>query len=183
MNKSLEKLATATFLIVLVCICPSLAQTKKSAKATKTKSKSTKIISAENPVKTSLARSENDSGIITAANGPTPIVTDSGLVITVTRSSMGTQLKMGDNVIVNYSVLLENGEKFDSSFDRNTPFSFPIGEGMVIKGWDEAMLKLRVGDRATIIIPNQLGFGARGLGKLVPPFTNLIVVVEVVGVK
>jgi FKBP-type peptidyl-prolyl cis-trans isomerase len=74
--------------------------------------------------------------------------------------------------------------KFDSSLDRNEPITFPLGAGRVIKGWDEGLQKLRVGDRATLIIPSQLGYGVRGTPDgTIPPNATLIFIVEVVGVK
>ena len=111
------------------------------------------------------------------------VTTVSGLTYIVTQAGTGAQLKAGDNVIINYTGLLTNGVKFDSSLDRNEPFSFPLGAGKVIKGWDEGVQKLRVGDRATLIIPPALGYGARGAGGVIPPDATLIFIVEVMGVQ
>lgn len=111
------------------------------------------------------------------------VTTASGLSYIVTQRGDGAQLKAGDNVIVHYTGLLTSGVKFDSSLDRNEPFSFSLGAGRVIKGWDEGIQKLRVGDRATFFIPPQLGYGSRGAGGVIPPDATLIFIVEVVGVK
>lgn len=111
------------------------------------------------------------------------VTTASGLSYIITQSGTGTPLKAGDTVIVHYTGLLTNGQKFDSSLDRNQPLSFPLGAGKVIKGWDEGLQKLRVGDRATLFIPPQLGYGARGAGGVIPPNATLIFIVEVVGIK
>jgi peptidylprolyl isomerase len=73
--------------------------------------------------------------------------------------------------------------KFDSSLDRGEPIAFPLGQGRVIKGWDEGVAKLRVGDQATLIIPPQLGYGAKGAGGVIPPDATLIFIIEVVDVK
>jgi FKBP-type peptidyl-prolyl cis-trans isomerase len=74
--------------------------------------------------------------------------------------------------------------KFDSSLDRSEPISFPLGAGKVIKGWDEGIAKLRVGDKAMLIIPPQLGYGAKGAGNgEIPPNATLIFIVELVGVN
>lgn len=116
-------------------------------------------------------------------NNQTAITTESGLTYIVTKRGDGAQIKAGDNVIVNYTGLLTNGTKFDSSLDRNEPFSFPVGAGKVIKGWDEGLQKLRVGDHATLIIPAAIGYGARGAGGVIPPGATLIFIIEVVGVK
>jgi FKBP-type peptidyl-prolyl cis-trans isomerase len=120
-------------------------------------------------------------------SAPCPVslakTTSSGLTYMVTRHGTGQQLKAGDTVIVQYTGLLTNGTKFDSSLDRNQPFEFPLGAGRVIKGWDEGVVQLRVGDQATLIIPPQLGYGARGAGGVIPPDATLIFIVEVVGIK
>jgi peptidylprolyl isomerase len=114
------------------------------------------------------------SAAATTATGLTYIITDHGT---------GAQFKAGDTVIVNYTGMLTNGVKFDSSLDRNQPFSFELGAGRVIKGWDEGIQKMRVGDRATLIIPPQLGYGARGAGEDIPPNATLIFIVEAIGVQ
>ena len=111
------------------------------------------------------------------------ITTESGLTYIITKKGAGAQLKAGDNIIVNYTGLLTNGAKFDSSLDRGEPFSFPLGAGRVIKGWDEGFSKLKVGDHATLIIPPSIGYGARGAGGVIPPDATLIFIVEVIGVK
>lgn len=109
--------------------------------------------------------------------------TDSGLTYIITQPGSGEQLKAGQTVTVNYTGLLTNGFKFDSSVDRNEPFSFPLGAGRVIKGWDEGIQKLRVGDRAILIIPPQLAYGERGAGADIAPNSTLIFTVDVISVK
>jgi peptidylprolyl isomerase len=93
----------------------------------------------------------------------------------------------GRTVVVNYTGWLYNngakGKKFDSSFDRNEPFSFKLGGGQVIKGWDEGVPGMRVGGKRTLIIPPGLGYGARGAGGDIPPFATLIFEVELVRVE
>jgi FKBP-type peptidyl-prolyl cis-trans isomerase len=113
----------------------------------------------------------------------TAVTTVSGLTYIVTKKGEGAQLKAGDNIIVNYTGLLTNGAKFDSSLDRGEPFSFPLGAGKVIKGWDEGFQKLKVGDHATLIIPSTIAYGERGAGGVIPPGATLIFIVEVIGVK
>lgn len=109
--------------------------------------------------------------------------TATGLTYMVTKQGTGQQLKAGDMVIVNYTGLLTSGMKFDSSLDRGQPFTFRLGAGQVIKGWDEGVAKLRVGDHATLVIPPQIGYGARGAGGVIPPDATLIFIVEVLGVR
>ena len=109
--------------------------------------------------------------------------TPSGLIYVVTRRSEGRNPRPGETVIVNYTGLLTNGLKFDSSLDRGQPFKFKLGLGRVIKGWDEGIAKLRVGEQATLVIPSQLGYGPRGAGGVIPPDATLIFVVELVGIE
>lgn len=111
------------------------------------------------------------------------ITTASGLTYIVTRRSQERQPQPGDTVQVNYTGLLGSGVKFDSSLDRGKPFEFPLGKGRVIKGWDEGIAKLRVGEQATLIIPPQIGYGERGAGGVIPPNATLIFLVELVGIK
>jgi peptidylprolyl isomerase len=111
------------------------------------------------------------------------VTTESGLTYIITKNGDGEAIKQGDNVIVNYTGLLTNGAMFDSSITRNDPFSFLVGAGMVIKGWDEGLQVLRIGDHATLIIPPEIGYGASGAGGVIPPNATLIFIIEVLGVK
>ncbi|HEV7684134.1 MAG TPA: FKBP-type peptidyl-prolyl cis-trans isomerase [Pyrinomonadaceae bacterium] len=117
------------------------------------------------------------------ANAITMTKTPSGLVYVITRRSTGQAPQPGQTVIVNYTGLLGSGMKFDSSLDRGQPLKFKLGEGRVIKGWDEGIAKLRVGEQATLIIPPQLGYGTRGAGGVIPPDATLIFIVELMGVE
>jgi peptidylprolyl isomerase len=111
------------------------------------------------------------------------ITTPSGLTYLVTKKGTGRQLKAGDMVVVNYTGMLTNGVKFDSSHDRNEPIAFKLGTGRVIKGWDEGLAKLRVGDHAILVIPGKLAYGPKGVPDVIPPDSTLIFVIEVVDVK
>lgn len=111
------------------------------------------------------------------------VTTDSGLTYIVTKQGDGEQVKSGQTVVVNYTGLLTNGALFDSSVTRNDPFSFPVGAGMVIRGWDEGLQQLRVGDHATLIIPPEIGYGASGAGGVIPPNATLIFIIEVLGTE
>ena len=111
------------------------------------------------------------------------VTTPSGLTYLVTKKGTGPQLKAGDTVILNYTGTLTNGVKFDSSYDRNKPLAFQLGAGRVIKGYDEGVSKLRVGDQAILVIPGKLGYGPKGIPNVIPPDSTLIFIVEVVDVK
>ena len=113
---------------------------------------------------------------------PAAITTPSGLTYLITKKGTGPRPKKGDTVIIHYTGMLTNGVKFDSSRDRKA-LSFKLGVGQVIKGWDEGVAKLRVGDHAILVIPSKLAYGAKGAGDVIPPDSNLIFVVEIVDVK
>ncbi len=104
--------------------------------------------------------------------------TDSGLEYVITEKGRGVLATAGSRVKVHYTGKLEDGTKFDSSLDRNEPFVFELGAGMVIKGWDEGFTLLHVGDKATLKIPPHLGYGERGAGSVIPPNATLIFEVE-----
>ena len=111
--------------------------------------------------------------------------TASGLQFEDTIVGDGAEAAPGSNVTVHYTGWLyqdgEQGAKFDSSKDRDEPFIFPLGAGMVIKGWDEGVQGMKVGGRRILIIPASLGYGARGAGGVIPPNATLKFEVELLG--
>jgi|TARA_B110000305_G_scaffold81185_1_gene91379 peptidyl-prolyl cis-trans isomerase A (cyclophilin A) len=110
-------------------------------------------------------------------------VTASGLSYKMIKIGNGIQAEKGKTVSVHYTGKLIDGTKFDSSYDRNEPIEFPLGEGRVIPGWDEGIALLKVGDKATFIIPSNLAYGERGAGGVIPPNATLIFDVELMDVK
>jgi peptidyl-prolyl cis-trans isomerase A (cyclophilin A) len=109
--------------------------------------------------------------------------TASGLYYEITEAGSGAKPKRGQTVSVHYAGYLLNGQKFDSSFDRNQPIQVAIGTGQVIAGWDEGIMLLNEGAKAKFIIPPQLGYGAQGAGGVIPPNATLIFEVQLVKVQ
>src|SRR5437660_1391554 len=102
------------------------------------------------------------------------ITTASGLQYEDLTEGTGQQAKAGDSVRVHYTGWLTDGTKFDSSLDRGSPFSFKLGAGQVIKGWDEGVAGMKVGGKRKLNIPAALGYGSRGAGAVIPPNAELI---------
>lgn len=118
------------------------------------------------------------------ANAQETVTTDSGLSYIDTKEGAGAAAKAGQNAVVHYTGwLYENGEKgkkFDSSVDRGRPFSFPLGGGRMIRGWDEGVAGMRPGGKRTLIIPPELGYGGQGAGGVIPPNATLLFEVELI---
>lgn len=111
------------------------------------------------------------------------LTTMTGLKYIRLNETEGTPVTAGSTVAVHYTGYLLDGTIFDSSISRGEPISFPIGVGRVIKGWDEGIALLKVGEKARLLIPSALAYGERGAGGLIPPNTDLIFDVELVSVK
>ena len=111
------------------------------------------------------------------------IKTPSGLVIEDLVMGNGNTAAAGQRVSVHYAGWLTNGTKFDSSKDRGQPFMFSLGRGEVIRGWDEGVSGMKVGGKRKLTIPPELGYGARGAGKVIPPNATLLFEVELLAVR
>jgi len=134
---------------------------------------------------------------VTAKDEPVTVSTDkaalktsaSGIRYQVLSSAPKEAIKpkSGQKVIVQYTGWLDDndqpGQKFDSSYDRNEPFSFNVGKGQVIKGWDESVLDMKVGEKRRVIIPPALAYGSRGVRNIIPPNSTLIFDIELLEVK
>jgi peptidylprolyl isomerase len=114
---------------------------------------------------------------------PKAKATKSGLKYEVIQKGTGPKPVQGDTVVVHYTGTLLNGKKFDSSVDRNEPFEFQIGVGEVIAGWDEGVMDMTKGEKRTLILPSDLGYGDRGAPPEIPPKATLIFDVELIEIK
>lgn len=106
----------------------------------------------------------------------------SGLSYTDLTTGTGTEAVAGKGVQVHYTGWLEDGTKFDSSLDHGAPFTFELGSGQVISGWDEGVAGMKVGGKRRLVIPPDLGYGARGAGGVIPPNATLVFEVELLAV-
>ena len=163
-------MAAAVLVIVFTQITGGQAAIASTGAPSTAAPQQTEVKLAEAPSKTDMSNSEIKE-------------TGTGLKYQVITAGTGATPKKGDTVIVHYTGTLEDGSKFDSSRDRNSPFSFKLGAGQVIKGWDEGLALMRVGDRFNLIIPPELGYGARGAGGVIPPNATLIFDVELLRIS
>ncbi|MFA6583685.1 MAG: FKBP-type peptidyl-prolyl cis-trans isomerase [Elusimicrobiaceae bacterium] len=109
--------------------------------------------------------------------------TPTGLKFIDVTTGSGAMPEKGKTVTVHYTGYFEDGRVFDSSVKRNEPFSFQIGMGQVIKGWDEGVMTMRVGGKRKLVIPSKLGYGSRGAGNVIPPNATLYFDVELLNVN
>ncbi|HUQ10779.1 MAG TPA: FKBP-type peptidyl-prolyl cis-trans isomerase [Steroidobacteraceae bacterium] len=149
----------------------------------------------EKPAEAPATESPPATATGSAPTETTPPTTDTGapavpLQKTDLAPGAGAEIKSGQTALVHYTGWLydtaapENkGTKFDSSVDRNEPFEFPVGAGMVIKGWDEGVVGMKVGGKRRLVIPPEMGYGARGAGGVIPPGATLVFDVELVEIR
>lgn len=156
--------------------CQGAEKEKNTTSSTQQKTQD----SQSNPLTTKNEKTSMENNIIT---------TPSGLSYKVMRKAAegAAQPKAGQIISAHYTGWLQEngtrGKKFDSSFDRNQPLSFKVGVGQVIKGWDEALLDMKVGEKRELTIPAHLGYGSRGAGGVIPPDATLIFEVELCSIK
>jgi peptidylprolyl isomerase len=131
-----------------------------------------------------LADSESLKGTANVNEQPAEeVTTASGLKYVELVKGTGESPKRGQTAVVHYTGWLTDGTKFDSSVDRRSPFSFRVGAGQVIGGWDEGVASMKIGAKRKLIVPPDLGYGARGAGGKIPPNATLVFEVELLDVK
>ena len=147
---------------------------------------------SESTATPSPAATATPSPAATATPSPTAVV-DSGSIRIITTDSglqykdlivgTGQKAQVGDTAVVHYTGWLEDGTQFDSSLDRGLPFDFVIGQGQVIKGWDEGVASMKVGGKRELTIPPELAYGDRSIGDVIPPGATLIFEVELIELR
>ncbi len=121
---------------------------------------------------------------VQGAGGTTAMTrTESGLQYADIQPGTGREADLGDTATVHYTGWLADGTKFDSSVDRNKPFSFRVGAGQVIKGWDEGVLGMKIGGKRKLIIPPELAYGSRGAGGVIPSDATLTFEIELLDLR
>ena len=160
-------------LAALIAVTGCQQQSGSSATSSSSTSSSTEAAPAPAPATQPTA----------AASGAKEVSMPSGLKFVDLTVGDGAIAESGKSVSVHYTGWLTDGTKFDSSVDRGQPFSFTLGAGQVIRGWDEGVAGMRIGGKRKLTIPSELGYGARGAGGVIPPNATLVFDVELLGVK
>ncbi len=168
-----KKLIILSMLLMFVCVSLGYGQTSKRKRSRHGKSTKPSVTKTKSTVP---APTNLNSNAVTTESGLT-------YVITQQKDKEGRKPAIGETVLVHYTGTLTDGTKFDSSHDRSQPIAFKLGIGQVIKGWDEGIAKLGIGDQAILVIPPSLGYGERGAGGVIPPNATLIFIVELVEIK
>ncbi|MCL2219783.1 MAG: peptidylprolyl isomerase [Chitinispirillia bacterium] len=163
----------------------NIIRSGKSAKAFKTDQQSFETYArqlAEKLEKAEMEAVEKQKKAV-AEKYPSYKKSESGILYNIDAEGKGNKPTQGQTVSVHYTGTLLDGQKFDSSRDRGDPFEFQAGIGMVIGGWDETLLDMQVGERRTVVLPPEMGYGKRGAGGVIPPNAYLVFDIELLGIK
>src|SRR4051812_12471115 len=176
-------LALATALAVSACAPATGASSAAAGKPGAAPSTPATAGGGAMPLSTSPPASAATQATSPTEKGGAMQTTSSGLQYEDLTEGTGASPQPGQTAVVHYTGWLDNGTKFDSSVDRSQPFEFRVGQGQVIKGWDEGVATMKVGGKRKLLIPPDLGYGARGAGGVIPPNARLTFDVELLGVK
>lgn len=143
----------------------------------------TEAPAAEKPAAPAAAKGKTMGPKLPGEEGKSVVTTKSGLKYVVLEQGKGKVPQKGATIVAEYTGWLTDGKKFDSSKDHPGEFSFTVGLGQVIPGWDEALSSMKVGERRKLIVPPDLGYGAEGAGGVIPPNATLIFEVKLVKIK
>ena len=169
--KNLQGVKSIFFDVKLVKLTPKAEKLKEEQKAQQEHMEQMKKNKAEEAGKLKKYLADNNITVAPTADS---------LFIVITKKGSGPKPKVGDMVKVHYTGYLLDGTKFDSSVDRGKPFEFPLGQGRVIKGWDEGIAALNKGAKAKLIMPSKLAYGNRGAGGIIGPYSPLVFDVELI---
>lgn len=191
MDKRFLYLVLIIVIILVVILAWQDSQKQSTSIMDKLNATPTPAIGVSPVVSPQVQQSQNPSTPLVNQNSPAQnsspsaiVELEGGVKIQELTVGTGTEVKSGDTIAVNYIGYLENGQKFDSSYDRNKPFIVQIGAGQVIKGWDIGIIGMKEGGKRRIYIPSALAYGDQGAGNgLIPPNANLIFDVELLSVK
>ena len=176
----MKKLLIVSLLFV-ACAKPATDTTDTSTTTSPDTGAATSVANDTTPAE---ALVPTDGGSVDTFSMPAnPQTTASGLKYSIDLPGTGAQPQPGQTVSVHYTGWLPDGTKFDSSRDRGAPLEFPLGQGRVIKGWDEGIGLMKVGEKRTLVIPPDLAYGSRGAGGVIPPNATLVFKVELVGAR
>ena len=177
-------IARPAIAVAVACVAMGLAGCGKKEAAPAAASATAQEASADS------STSSAQPGTAGAGNAATAVTSPGEPLMTDIKTGAGPAIAKGQTAVVHYTGWLysegapeKKGRKFDSSRDRNEPFSFPLGAGMVIKGWDEGVVGMQVGGQRRLVIPPEKGYGASGAGGVIPPNATLVFDVELTGIK
>lgn len=184
-NRRPATLAAAAALLLVIGAAAGCTRTENRETAQQGTTTEETAPSAQTPETTMRNTTPHET---TTGTGSTPsdgetVTTPSGLKYVDLVAGGGPSPARGQVAVVHYTGWLTDGTKFDSSVDRGQPFEFAVGQGMVIKGWDEGVASMKVGGKRRLVIPPELGYGARGAGGVIPPNAQLVFEVELLNVK
>ena len=167
--------------VVVICIAAAFGCQQTSTMGSKSTSTSSSATASSSPAPAATAKAPAEAPA--PAGSPQEVVLGNGLKYVDVKVGDGPIAEAGMTAIVHYTGWLVDGTKFDSSLDRGQPFSFALGQGQVIPGWDQGVKGMRVGGKRKLTIPPELGYGERGAPPAIPPNATLVFDVELVGVK